>query len=181
MRLPVMRMMVAVGAVLMAAAPAHAADLATLGCIAGKVELPIRAQIVIDVERNLTEAGKKHSYDPRVLTAINLAAAKCAAEHGWPEAALRPARLYAIATLGWPTAQKIAAERGFDMAELEEAWATLPEETRNQPLPQSEYETLVRGFVTDEALQTRENAELVSECFGFLSVLQYASFEFSQA
>lgn len=176
-----MRLLISIAAALLAATPACAADLATIDCIAGKVELPIRAQIAIDVERNLTEMGKKHSYDPRVLAAIGLAATRCAEENKWPEAALVPARLYALATLGWPTAQRIATERGFDMAALEETWSGLAEDMRNRPLPQAEYETLVKGFVTDEALQTRENAELVSECFGFLSIIQYSSFDFSQA
>jgi len=164
-----------------AAPPAHAADLATIGCIAGKVELPVRAQIAIDVERNLTELGKRHTYDPRVTNAISLAAKLCAAENGWSEAALKPAMLYALATLGWPTAQKIATEHGFDTGAMEDVWAALPEETRNAPLPQPVYETLVKTYVTDESKQTRENAELVAECFGFLSIIQYSSYEFSQA
>lgn len=175
------RFLLPIAAVLLAATPAHAADLATIGCIADKVELPIRAQIVLDVERNLTEVGKHHSYDPRVTAAIGAAGAMCAKEHGWSEAAIAPARLYALATLGWPTAQKIATERGFDVAALEDAWAALPEEVRNYQLPPQTYKTLVIGYVTDEKQQTRENAELINECFGFLSIIQYSSYQFSQA
>ncbi|MCW3848819.1 hypothetical protein OF829_16395 [Sphingomonas sp. LB-2] len=175
------RYLLPIAAAVMAAAPAHAADLATIGCIADKIELPVRAQIAIDVERNLTETGKRHSYDPRVTAALNLAGKMCADANGWPEAAVKPAKLYALATLGWPVAQKIATERGFDTGALEDMWQSLPEEMRNQPLPQPEYETLVKGFVTDEKQQTRENAELIAECFGFLSIIQYSSYEFSQA
>lgn len=175
------RFLAPVAGMLLAAAPAHAADLATIGCIADKIELPIRAQIVLDVERNLTEVGKSHTYDPRVTAAIGAAGALCAKENDWPEAAIAPARLYALATLGWPTAQKVATERGFDMAALEDAWAALPEEVRNFQLPPETYRTLVIGYVTDEAKQTRENAELINECFGFLSIIQYSSYQFSQA
>jgi hypothetical protein len=35
--------------------------------------------------------------------------------------------------------------------------------------------------VTEEAKQTRENAELLAEYFAFLSSIQYASYDFSQA
>lgn len=175
------RYLLPVAAVLLAATPAHAADLATIGCVAAKVPLPVRAQLVIDVERNLNEQGKPATYDPQVLGAINIASTQCAEEHGWPEAALQPARLYALATLGWPAAQKFAAEKGFDMAALEDAWTTLPEDVRNQPLPATEYQTLIRGFITDEALQTRQNAELIKQCIGFLSTIQYSSYQFSQA
>jgi hypothetical protein len=163
------------------AAPAHAADLATLDCVADKIALPIRAQIVLDVEHNLAALGKPPSYDPRVTGAIGAAGKLCAEENHWPEAAEKPAMLYALASLGWPTAQKIVGERGFDMGALEAAWTALPEEKRNQPLAQTDYQELVKGFITDEALQTRENAELVKQCFGFLSVIQASSYEFSQA
>lgn len=176
-----MRLMLSIVAALLAAAPAHAADLATIDCIAGKIEIPIKALLAIDVERNLTEQGKPARYEPRVLAAVNAGAAQCAKEHGWPEAALQPARLYAIATIGWPTAQKFATDKGFDMGALEEAWSALPEETRNQPLPPTEYQALIRGFITDEAKQTRENAELIKQCIGFLSTIQYSSYQFSQA
>lgn len=168
-------------AMLLAAAPAHAADLATIGCIEKKIELPVRAQIAIDVERNLTDAGKRGAYDERVTNALSLAGKLCAAENNWSEAALKPAMLYALASLAWPTAQRLATERGFDTAAMEAVWAGLPEETRNAPLLQPVYETLVKTYVTDEEKQTRENAALVAQCFGFLSIIQYSSYQFSQA
>ena len=176
-----LRILLPAAAMVLAATPAYAADLATIGCIATKIELPVRAQIAIDVERNLTESGTRHSYDARVTNAISLAGKLCAAENNWSEAALKPAMLYALASLGWPTAQRIATEHGFDTGAMEEVWAALPEETRNSPLPQPVYETLVKTYVTEEEKQTRANAELVADCFGFLSIIQYSSYEFSQA
>jgi hypothetical protein len=163
------------------AAPAQAADLATLGCVADKIEVTIRAQIVIDVERNLTETGKKHSYDPRVLAAVKAAATACAADNGWPPAALRPAMLYTLATLGWPTAQKVAAERGLDAAALESAWNALPEETRNKPLTPEVNQQLATATADAVGEQTPEKAELVGEYFGYLSLMQFTSYDFSQA
>ncbi|MES2443483.1 MAG: hypothetical protein V4574_11695 [Pseudomonadota bacterium] len=163
-----------------AAMPAQAADLATLGCVTDKLELPVRAQIVLDVERNLAESGKKHSYAPRVLAAVRTAATACAAEHGWPEPALRPAMLYTLATLGWPTAQKVAAERGLDTAALEEAWNALPEETRNRPLTSEANQQLAEASGGGDD-QSPEKAELVGEFFGYLNLMQFTSYDFSQA
>ena len=162
------------------AAPAQAADLATIGCISDKLPLTAKAQIVIDVERNLTEAGKKHSYAPAALQAVRAAATACAAENKWPEAAVRPAMLYTLAKIGWPTAQRVAAARGLDTAGLEEAWGALPEETRNVPLTPEVNGQLADATVA-EADRTPEKAELVGEFFGFLSLIQYTSYEFSQA
>ncbi len=163
-----------------AAAPAQAADLATLGCVADKVSLPIRAQLVIDVERNLTETGKKHSYDPRVIAALREAAMACAKENGWPDPALRPAMLYTLATLGWPTAQKVATERGLDTAALETAWNALPEDSRNKPLT-PEVNQQLAAATSGGADQSPEKAELVGEYFGYLSLMQFTSYDFSQA
>jgi len=162
------------------AAPAHAADLSTIGCIAEKLPLTVKAQIVVDVERNLTETGTKHSYAPAALQAVRAAANACASENKWPDAAVRPAMLYTLAKLGWPTAQRVATARGLDPAALEEAWGALPEETRNVPLT-AEVNGQLADAVVAQADRTPEKAELVGEFFGFLSLIQYTSYEFSQA
>jgi hypothetical protein len=162
------------------AMPAHAADLATIGCVADKVPLTEKAQVVIDVERNLQETGKKHVYAPSVLQAVRAATTACAKENGWPDTALRPAMLYTLAKLGWPTAQKVAAEHGLDTAALEEAWDALPEDTRNRPMTKEVNEQLASAVVA-EADRTPEKAELVGEFFGFLSLIQSTSYDFSQA
>ena len=163
------------------AAPAHAADLATLGCVEEKLDVSARELLLKDVERNLAESGTRATYDPMAVGGVREAAAACGAEHGWSTAAVTAARLYTIAKVGFPIAQRVLGERGFDASTLEELWLALPEDKRNRPLAGPDYEELVKAAVTDEAMQTRENAELVSEFFGFLSVMQYSSYDFSQA
>lgn len=163
------------------AGSAHAADLATIDCVAEKLDKTVSAQIAADVSRNMFESGKKPSYDPMVGTGIANAAQACATEHGWSEGAVAAARIYTLAKVGLPVAQRVIGERGFDTATLEEQFLTLPEETRNRVLTAEETQGLVRNSVTEEAKQTRENAELVAEYFAFLSTIQYASYQFSQA
>ena len=172
---------IATAALLALAIPAHAADLATLDCVAGKVSAAVVAKLHADVSRNMAESGKRPSYDPGVGGSIASAAAACGLEHNWSEAAVKAARVYTLARLGLPVAQRVIGERGFEAAELEERFQALPEETRNRPLTAAESQALIRGSVTDEAKQTRENAELLAEYFAFLSTIQYASFDFSQA
>ena len=152
----------ATAALLALAAPAHAADLATIDCVAGKLSPVVAAKLHADVSRNMTESGKRPSYDPAVGGSIASAAAACGLEHNWSEAAIKAARIYTLARLGMPVAQRVIGERGFDAAALED-------------------QELVKGSVTEEAKQTRENAELLAEYFAFLSTIQYASFAFSQA
>jgi len=175
-------MRIIVTAVLLAfAVPAHAADLATIDCVGGKIGKEATARLHADVSRNMTESGKRPSYDPAVGGSIASAAAACGLEHNWSEAAIKAARVYTLAKLGLSVAQRVISERGFDAAELEDRFQALAEETRNRPLTAAESQDLINGSVTDEAKQTRENAELLAEYFAFLSTIQYASFDFSQA
>ncbi|TGX56208.1 hypothetical protein E5A73_03705 [Sphingomonas gei] len=168
-------------ALLALATPAHAADLATIDCVAGKVAPAATAKLHADVARNMAESGKRPSYDPAVGGSIASAAAACGLEHNWSEAAIKAARAYTLAKLGLSVAQRVIGERGFEAATLEDRFQSLPEEARNRVLTAVEYQDLVKGSVTEEAKQTRENAELLAEYFAFLSTIQYASFDFSQA
>jgi hypothetical protein len=171
----------AAAAILAWAAPAHAADLATIDCVGQKLDAAVRAQVEADAVRNLGESGKRPSYDASVGEGLRTAAAACAKEHGWSPAAARAAGLYAMAKIGLPVAQRLVAERGFDPAALEDRFQELPEDNRNRPLTAQENQALIRSAVTDEAQQTRENAELLAEYFSFLGTIQYAAFDFSAA
>ncbi|MBO9623300.1 MAG: hypothetical protein J7500_11370 [Sphingomonas sp.] len=172
---------IAVAAALAWAAPAHAADLATIGCVAQKVDAAVRSQIEADVERNLTESGKRPSYGPGVGAGLKTAAAACAKEHGWTAAAASAAARYTLAKIGMPVAQRVITQRGFDPAALEDQFQALPEETRNRPLTAQESQGLVRDAAIEDVQKTRENAELLSEFFAFVGTIQYAAFEFSAA
>lgn len=171
----------ATAALLTLAGPAYAADLATIDCVAGKIAPAVTAKLHADVSRNMTESGKRPSYDPAVGGSIASAAAACGLEHDWSEAAIKAARVYTLARLGLPVARRVIDDRGFEAATLEDRFQALPEEARNRPLTAAESQELIKGAVIDEAKQTRENAELLAEYFAFLSTIQYASFDFSQA
>ncbi|WP_213980767.1 hypothetical protein [Sphingomonas sp. dw_22] len=172
----VMTALLAAGAI---SAPVHAADLATIDCVAGKLDAAVKAQIEADAARNLGEAGKRPTYDPSVSRGLNDAATACAKDNGWTPAATKAAGIYALARIGVPVAQRVVGERGFDSAALEDQFQALPEETRDRPLTAAENQELIKAAVTDEDKQTRENAELLAEFFAFLSTIQYAAHDFS--
>lgn len=172
--------MFAIAALLLAAMPAHAADLSTLDCVAAKLDAAVRSQIEADAARNLGESGKRPSYDASVGKGLSAAAAKCATENKWSAAAAKAAGIYALAKLGLPVAQRIVGEHGFDAAALEDRFQALAEDVRNRPLTAAENQGMIRESVTEEAQQTRENAELLAEYFAFLSTLQYAAWDFAR-
>lgn len=179
MRVPVL---IAVGLSLAIAMPrAEAADLATLDCVAGGASSALRERIDREVARNLAESGKRPSYDPAIGEELRRIGGTCATEHGWSEDATRSAVVYALARIGLATAQRVVDEKGFDAATLEDQFQQLPEETRQRPLSTADMQAVVIASVPDEAQQTRENAELLNEFFLFLSTMQYAAYDFSQA
>lgn len=168
-------------AALALAAPAHAADLATIDCVIGKLQPALKTQIETDVGRNFIEEALRPTYDPSVGSGLRIAAAACATENSWSEAAVNAARVYTLAKLSQPIAEKHVAEKGFDSAELETQFSLLPEETRNRPLTKEEMQQLVIASVTDEDKKTRENAALLNKYYLVLSTVQYAAWDFSQA
>ncbi|RYD56168.1 MAG: hypothetical protein EOP60_05350 [Sphingomonadales bacterium] len=163
------------------AAPAHAADLATIDCVIGKIQPALKDQIEGDVTRSFSEGTPRPAFDAAVNTGLAAAAKACAIEHGWSEAAATAARDYALAKLGMPIAEKFVAEKGFETAELETQFGSLAEETRNRQLSKEEMQQLVIASVTEEAKQTRENAALLNKYYLMLSTVQFASWNFSQA
>ncbi|MDQ0250759.1 hypothetical protein J2W22_002823 [Sphingomonas kyeonggiensis] len=169
-------------ATLVVAVPAHAADLATIDCVIGKLKPALQAQISKDVTRNMGEgAGVRPTYDPAVGSGISVAARECSDEHKWSETALEAARVYTLAKLGQPIAETFVAAQGFDVGELESQFDALPEDARNRPLTTEEMQKLVIASVTDEAKQTRANAALLNKYFLFLSTVRYAAWQFSEA
>ncbi|MDG2532591.1 hypothetical protein P6144_02940 [Sphingomonas sp. HITSZ_GF] len=164
------------------AAPAQAADLATIDCVVGKLKPALTTQITGDITRNMGDAAAvRPTYDPAVGSGISIAANECATENKWSEAAVEAARVYTLAKLGQPIAEKFVIAAGFDTGALEAQFDSLPEDTQNRPLTKEEMQALVIASVTDEAKQTRANAALLNKYFLFLSTVRYAAWQFSQA
>ncbi|MBO9712137.1 hypothetical protein [Sphingomonas sp.] len=170
----------ALPALLAIAGPVRAADLATIGCVSDKLDAAGHEKLVADIERNLRESGKRHTYAPETTAALSAAGKACAAENGWSDAAIRPALLYTIATEGQPVARRFLAERKFDTGALEAIWFGLPEEVRQKPVT-PEVNRKLSDATKDSPDQSPEAAELVGEFFGFLSMAEYSSYDFSQA
>jgi hypothetical protein len=155
------------------------ADLSTLQCVSRKLDIGVRTQIEADARRNLNETGKRPTYDPKVSEGLKAAAAACAKDNKWTDAAANAGSMYTLAKIALPIAQKVLTDKGFDPAEIEAQFQSLPIEKRNRPLGTPDMQALVMLSVTDEAKQTRENAELLREYFLYLSTLEFAASQFS--
>lgn len=161
-------------------APAQAADRSKVECVVEKLKPALRAQIEADVARNFTEATLRPTYDDAVGSGLRIAAAECATENRWSEAAVSAARIYALAKLSLPIGEKFVVERGFNLGELRQNFSALSEAKRNRPLSKEDMQQIVIASVTDPTKQTRENALLLNKFFLILSTLQFAAWDFSQ-
>jgi hypothetical protein len=163
------------------AVPARAADLATIGCVDTKLDSIARAQALADVTHNLGVVGQRSAYSPSVVTAMREAAAACAKDNGWSPEAERSAALYTLAKISLPVVQQAVSERGLDPSALEAVWLTLPEDHRNKPLVTEDYRYLADSSIPEGPMRTRENGALMRTFFEFESIIQYSSYDFSQA
>ncbi|MGN8000365.1 hypothetical protein [Sphingomonas sp. 22176] len=177
-----MRLVFAAALVLATAAPACAApaDPASIVCVEQKLDAAVKAQLASDVEHNLANPAQRPSYDPAVTRGLNDATTACANERGWSGSAAAASGVYALAAIGLPVAKQVVRAKGFDPAALEQQFAALPEEERRKPLTPKATQDLIRAAVTDEAQQTRANAQLLAQYFAFLNTLEYASADFSR-
>lgn len=166
---------------LIAAIPAHAADLGTLNCVYDKIDEATRTAIAEDVKHNLALVGQRGSYSDPVMKAMKDAGAACTTENKWSIEAERLAGLYTLAKLSLPTVQQAVTDRGLDPADLEENFLNLPEDVRNKPLATENYRVLADASIPEGPLRTRENGALLHTFFEFESILQYASAQFATA
>lgn len=177
-----MRLVLATAFALAIATPAFAgpADPASIVCVGQKLDAAVKAQLAVNVERNLANPGQRPSYDPAVTRGLNDATTACANERGWSGAAASASGVYALAEIGLPVARRVVQAKGFDPEALDQQFAALPEEVRRAPLTPKATQDLIRAAVTDEAQQTRANAQLLAQYFAFLNTLEYAAAYFSR-
>jgi hypothetical protein len=177
-----MRLVLATAFVLAFATPAFAApaDPASIGCVGQKLDAAVKAQLAADVEGNLGTPGQRPKYSAAVTRGLNDATTACANERGWSGAAATASGVYALAEVGLPVAKRVVRAKGFDPAALDQQFAALPDEVRRKPLTPKATQDLIRAAVTDEAQQTRVNAELLAQYFAFLNTLEYAAADFSR-
>lgn len=177
-----MRLVLATAFALAIATPAFAAaaDPASIGCVGQKLDAAVKAQLAANVERNLANPAQRPSYDPAVTRGLNDATTACANERGWSGAAASASGVYALAEVGMPVARRVVKAKGFDPAMLDQQFAALPDEVRRAPLTPKATQDLIRAAVTDEAQQTRANAQLLAQYFAFLNTLEYAVADFSR-
>lgn len=177
-----MRLVLAVVLALAATTPAFAApaDPASIVCVGQKLDAAVKAQLAVNVERNLANPGQRPSYDAAVTRGLNDATTACANERGWSGAAASASGVYALAEIGLPVARRVVQAKGFDPAALDQQFAALPDDVRRAPLTPKATQDLIRAAVTDEAQQTRANAQLLAQYFAFLNTLEYAAAYFSR-
>lgn len=167
----------ALAAPVVIAAPAHAADVKTLRCVEDNLDAAGRAAINKDLEKNLNNAGGQQSYSPETITAIQGAAKKCQAQHGWSDAAAQASILYTVPKIGWPLAARMGRAKGLNPDALAKRVRGLSQADKAQGTSEAVLTQLAQASA--EAGEINEtNASLAGALLGLLTLQEKAFIDF---
>lgn len=125
-----------VALLLCAAAPARAADLSTLACVADGISDAVRTDIA-DSVRDLAAGGKAPPPEAS-RQALTEAAERCGTRFGWSDAARGAARTYTLVHLGRAALDPIAEDAGIKAAPFAEVMHGLTPDQRAKILQQDQ-------------------------------------------
>lgn len=160
------------------AAPAFAADVATLSCVEKTVDAPTKAQLHKDLEKNLSNPQGAQSYDPATISGLQAAARACQSKHGWSQTATVAAILYSVTRLGWPVADRMARAAGLDPKKVENRFMALPELERAQAMDNPETFRKVAEAAISSGEVKSDNANLAGGLLGLLAVREKGLYDF---
>lgn len=167
-------------AAFVAAAPAHAADVATITCVERNLDANGRKLLDRDLQKNLENAGQAQSYSPEFISAIQTAAKACAAKHGWSSEATQAAILYTVPKLGWPLAARMGRAKGVNPDALAKRVRALSDEELADATSEE-----VLGKLAHASVEANEinggNAALAGALYGLLTLQAKAYIDFSKA
>jgi len=159
------------------AAPAPAADLATLGCVEQGLDANARKLLVEDLTANINNAGKAQSYRQETAEALRPVALACKAKHGWSDKATQASLLYTAPKIGWPIGERIARQHGLDPDALARRFRALPETERNDAIDEDVLGKLGQGSF--EAGEINDgNAAMAGALYGLLALREKALVDF---
>lgn len=160
-----------------APAPAHAEDMATIGCVEQGLDANARKLLIDDLTANLNNSGAAQSYRPETVQAIQAVALACQAKHGWTTEAAQAAILYTMPKVGWPTADRIARTHGLNPEALARRFRALPDAERNDAINDDVLGKLARGSLEAGEINAG-NAALAGALYGLLALQEKAQIDF---
>lgn len=164
------------GSVLAAAAPAGAADIATLGCVEKGMDQNARTLLLTDLEKNLNNPDAQ-SYGPETISAVQKVASVCKTQHGWSAKAMQAAILYTMPVIGWPLAERMARAQRLDPDALTARFRALPVVERNDAINDMVLGKLARGSLAAGELD-ETNAKLAGALYGLLGLREKSLADF---
>ncbi len=162
---------------LAAPAPAHAADVATLGCVEDGMDANARKLLLDDLTTNLNNSGQAQSYRPETVQAIQAVAMACKTKHGWTTEATQAAILYTMPKIGWPIADRMGRAHGLNPDALAKRFRMLPDAERNDAINDNVLGKLARGSLAAGEINA-DNAALAGALYGLLALREKALVDF---
>jgi len=161
---------------LVLAAPAHAADIATIGCIGDKVSPDLRARLAGDYEARLREPGRE--LDAALDDQLIAFGKECRARHGWSEAATNSAVAWTRSTIALPAAEKFARARGLDVDAVWRIWRATPAATRTRQLQDADLSVLGQALQAAGLFKKEGDPTIIGRLVAYMNTNEFCRVDF---
>jgi hypothetical protein len=173
----VLALSLAVPFAMAAPAPAHAADVATLGCVEQGMDANARKLLLDDLTANLNASGGAQSYRPETVQAIQAVALACKTKYSWTIEAAQASILYTMPKIGWPLADRMGRQHGLNPDALIKRFRALPEDQRKDAINDAVLGSLAQGSLAAHEINA-DNAALAGALYGLLALQEKALYDF---
>lgn len=161
------------------AGPAHAADIATLGCVEQGLDANARKLMVDDLQKNLENSGGGQSYRPETVQAVQAVALACKTKYNWSIEAAQASILYTMPKIGWSIADRYGRAHGLNPDALVKRFRALPEAQRRDAMNDTVLGILAKGSLDAHEI-TADNAAIAGALYGLLALQEKALSDFKK-
>jgi hypothetical protein len=158
------------------AAPALAADVATIGCVGDKISPELRAKVAGDYEARLREPGR--AMDTALDNQLIAFGKECRTRHGWSEAAMNSAVAWTRSTIALPTAEKFARARGLDVDAVWRIWRATPAATRTRQLQDADLQLLGKALQDAGVFKNPGDPTVIGRLVAYMNTNEFCRVDF---
>jgi len=177
MPMKLLALLLAVAVPVLAAAPASAADIATLGCVDQQLPATLRASLAADVQRQMGDGT--FTFDPALNPPLVAVLRGCQRTYGWSEVATQAAGVYLRASIGLPLVITAMRGLGVDTDKVMAIYRDLPQSIREKRLDQATMRQLMDAVVDTGMIKDVDQAKLLGRMIAYANLIEMSRHDFA--
>ncbi|RYY26428.1 MAG: hypothetical protein EOP62_09835 [Sphingomonadales bacterium] len=158
------------------AAPALAADVATINCVSNKISPELRGQVAADYDVRLREPGR--AMDIVLDDKLIAFGRECKALHGWSETAMNAAVAWTRSTIALPTTEAFSRAKGIDVDTIKQVWLATPEGTRSRQLVDADLQILGKTLQEKGVFKNPGDPTIVGRLIAYMNTNIFTRLDF---